>query len=189
MVHFCYQRDVGSVRVGCELQENELSKLTDCTKSARIDVARLNWGAPFVGADIIKRVGCITATNATVALGKWDASSREMSSQLPNLAKLRKVDHINGARIKSGAPIAGESDGEQTWCIATTNATVALCEWDTSSRKVSSKIPRGMSLKKVDLVDERGQRYQTKGKFGGSGRNSRSHSPGKDNHETARGSQ
>jgi hypothetical protein len=168
---------------------SRFSKRTDCTKSARIDVARLNWGAPFAGADIIERVGCITATNATVALGEWDASLREMSSQLPNLAKLRKVDHINGARIKSGAPIAGESDGEQTWCIAATNATVALCEWDTSSRKVSSKIPRAMSLKKVDLVDERGQRYQTKGKFGGSGRSSRSHSPGKDNHETARGSQ
>jgi hypothetical protein len=168
---------------------SKFSKVTDCTKSARIAVARLNWVAPFAGADIIKRVGGITATNATVALGEWDASLREMSSQLPNLAKLRKVDHINGARIKSGAPIAGESDGEQTWCIAATNATVALCEWDTSSRKVSSKIPRAMSLKKVDLVDERGQRYQTKGKFGGSGRSSRSHSPGKDNHETARGSQ
>jgi hypothetical protein len=152
-------------------------------------VARLNWGAPFAGADIIKRVGCITATNATVALGEWDASSREMSIQLPNLAKLRKIVRINGARIKSGAPIAGESDGEQTWCFTATNTTVALCEWDTSSRKVSSRISRVMSLKKIDLVDERGQRYQTKGKFGGSGRSSRSHSPGKDNHETARGSQ
>jgi len=60
-------------------------------------------------------VGCITATNATVALGEGDASSREMSSQLPNLAELRKIVRINGARIKSGAPIAGESDGEQTW--------------------------------------------------------------------------
>jgi hypothetical protein len=168
---------------------SRFSKLTDCTKSARIAVTRLNWGAPFAGADIIKRVGCITATNATVALGEWDASSREMSIQLPNLAKLRKIVRINGARIKSGAPIAGESDGEQTWGFTATNTTVALCEWDTSSRKVSSRISRVMSLKKVDLVDERGQRYQTKGKFGGSGRSSRSHSPGKDNHETARGSQ
>jgi len=168
---------------------SRLSKLTDCTKFARIAVARLNWGAPSAGADIIKRVGCITATNATVALGEWDASSREMSSQLPNLAKLRKIVRINGARIKSGAPIAGESDGEQTWCFTATNTTVALCEWDTSSRKVSSRISRAMSLKKVNLVDERGQRYQTKGKFGGSGRSSRSHSPGKDNHKTARGSQ
>ena len=134
-------------------------------------------------------MGGITATNVTVALCEWEASSREMSSQLPNLAKLRKIVRINGARIKSGAPIAGESDGEQTWCFTVTNTTVALCEWDTSSRKVSSRISRAMSLKKADLVDERGQRYQTKGKFGGSGRSSRSHSPGKDNHETARGSQ
>jgi hypothetical protein len=168
---------------------SKFSKVTDCTKSARIAVARLNWVAPFAGADIIKRVGGITATNATVALGEWDASLRELSSQLPNLAKLRKVVRIDGARIKSGAPIAGESDGEQTWCFTVTNTTVALCEWVTSSRKVSSSISRAMSLKKVDLVDERGQRYQTKGKFGGSGRSSRSHSPGKDNHETARGSQ
>jgi len=141
---------------------SKFSKFTDVIKFARIAVARLNWGAPLAGAD---------------------------NSKLPNLAKLRKIVRINGARIKSGAPIAGESDGEQTWGFTATNTTVALCEWDTSSRKVSSRISRAMSLKKVDLVDERGQRYQTKGKFGGSGRSSRSHSPGKDNHETARGSQ
>ena len=71
-------------------------------------VARLNWGAPFAGADIIKRVGGITATNATVALDEWDASLREMSSQLSNLAKLRKFVRIDGARTKSGAPMAGD---------------------------------------------------------------------------------
>ena len=112
-----------------------------------------------------------------------------MSSKLSNLTELRKFVRIDGTRINSGAPLAGSGDGEQTWCTGAFNATLAMCEWDASSRKVSSKLPRAMSLKKVDLIDERGQRYQTKGKFGGRGRISRSHSPGKDNHETARGPQ
>jgi hypothetical protein len=226
---------------------SKFSKFTDVTKFARIAVARLNWGAPLAGADNIKRMGCITATNATVALCEWDASLKEMSSKLPNLAELRKfvcIDgarinsgaplagvgdgeqmwctvainamlalcewdaslremsshlsnltelrksvRIDGARIHSGAPTAGAGDGEQKWCIAATDATLALSEWDASSRKVSSKLPRATSLKKVDLIDERGQRCQTKGKFGGNGRSSRSRSPGKDNHETARGPQ
>ena len=112
-----------------------------------------------------------------------------MSSKLSNLAELRTFARIDGTHINSGAPLAGVGEGEQMWCITATNATLALCEWDASSRKVSSKLPRGMSLKKVDLIDERGQRGQTKGKFGGNGRSSRSRSPGKDNHETARGPQ
>jgi hypothetical protein len=168
---------------------SKFSKFTDLTKFTHIAVARLNWGAPLAGADNIKRMGCISAPNATVALCECDVSLREMSSKLSNLEELRKFVRIDGAHINSGAPPAGEGDGEQTRCIAATNATVALCEWDASSRKVSSKISRAMSLKKVDLVDERGQRYQTKGKFGGNGRSSRSRSPGKDNHETARGPQ
>ena len=168
---------------------SKFSTFTDLTKLARIAVVRLNRGAPLAGADNIKRMGCIAATNATVALCEWDASLREMSSKLSNLEELRKFVRIDGAHINSGAPPAGEGDGEQTRCIAATNATVALCEWDASSRKVSSKISRAMSRKKVDLVDERGQRYQTKGKFGGNGRSSHSRSPGKDNHETVRGSQ
>ncbi len=107
---------------------SKFSKFTDLTKIARIAVARLNWGAPLAGADNIKWMGCITATNATVALGEWDASLREMSSKLSNLEELRTFVRIDGARINSGAPLAGAGDGEQKWCIAATNATLALCE-------------------------------------------------------------
>jgi hypothetical protein len=168
---------------------SKFSKFTDPTKFARTAVARLNWGASLAGADNIKRLGCITATHATIALCEWEASLREMSSKLSNLAKLRKFVRIDGARIYSGAPLAGAGDGEQTGRTAATTATLALCERDASSRKVSSKLPKATSLKKVDLIDERGRRYQTKGKFGGNGSSSRIHSPGKDNHETARGPQ
>ena len=168
---------------------SKFSKFTDLTKFARTAVAGLNWGAPLAGADNIRWMGRITATNATVARCEWVASLREMSSKLSNLSELRTFARIDGAHINSGAPLAGAGEGEQMWCITATNATLALCEWDASSRKVSSKLPRGMSLKKVDLIDERGQRGQTKGKFGGNGRSSRSRSPGKDNHETARGPQ
>jgi hypothetical protein len=121
---------------------SKFSKFTDRTKSVRSAFARLNWGAPFPGADNIKRVGCITATNATLALYEWDASLREMSSKLSNLPELRKFVRIDGDRINSGAPIVGTVDGEKMWCIAATNATLALCEWDTSSRKVSSKFSK-----------------------------------------------
>jgi hypothetical protein len=126
----------------------KFSKFTHRTKSARSAFARLNWGAPLAGADNIKRVGCITATNATVALCEWDASSKEMSSKLSNLAELRKFVRIDGARINSGAPMAGAGDGEKMWCIAATNATLALCEWDASSRKVSSKFSKFTDLTK-----------------------------------------
>ena len=53
---------------------SKLSKFTDLTKFAHIAFARLNWGAPLAGADNIKWMGCITVTNATVALCEWDAS-------------------------------------------------------------------------------------------------------------------
>jgi hypothetical protein len=170
---------------------SNFSKSTDLKKLARIAVARLNGGTPLPGADNIKRVGCITNTNATVALCEWDARLKEMSSKPSNLTELRKFVRIDSVQINSGSPLAGAGDGEQTWCTTVTNATVVLYEWDASSRRVSSKLPRARSLKKVDpfIVDERVQRYQTKGKFGGSGRNSRSRIPGKDNHETTRGSQ
>ena len=126
----------------------KLSKFTDLTKFARIAVARLNWGAPLVRADNIKRRGGITAANATVALCEWDASLREMSSKLSNLAELRNFVRIDGTRINTGAPIAGAGDGEKMWCIDATNATLALCEWGASSSKVSSKFSKFTDLTK-----------------------------------------
>jgi hypothetical protein len=125
---------------------SKFSKFTDLTNFARIAVARLNWGAPLAGTDNINRMGCITATNATVALCEWDASLREMSTQLSNLAEHRKFVRIDGAHINSGAPLTGSVDGEQMWCIVATNATLTLSEWDASSRKMSSKFSKFTDL-------------------------------------------
>ncbi len=97
-------------------------------------------------------MGGITATNATVSLDEWDASLREMSSQLSNLAELRKFVRIDGTRTKNGAPMVGAGDGEQTWCIASTIVTLALCEWDVSSRKLSSKISKFTDLTKFARI-------------------------------------
>jgi cation transport regulator ChaB len=105
---------------------SKLSKFTDPTKFARIAAARLNWGAPLAGADNIKRMGCITATDATIALCEWEASLREMSSNLSKLAELRKFVRIDGAHINSGAPLAGAGDSEQMRCTAAANATLAM---------------------------------------------------------------
>jgi hypothetical protein len=135
--------DTSSRKVG-----RKFSKFTDRTKSARSASSRLDWSAPLAGANNIKRVGCITATYAMVALCEWDTSLREMSSKLSNLAELRKFVRIDGSRINSGAPIAGAGDGVKMWCIVATNATLALCEWDARPRKVSSKFFKFTDLTK-----------------------------------------
>ena len=139
--------DVSSRRVS-----SNFPKSTDLTKFARIASVRLNWGTPFAGTDNIKWMGCITATNATLVLCEWDASLREMSNKLSDLTELRTFVRIDGARINSGAPLAGAGNDEQMSCTTATNATVARCEWDASSRKVSSNFAKFTDLTKFARI-------------------------------------
>jgi hypothetical protein len=97
-------------------------------------------------------MGVITTTIATVARCKWDASLKEMSSKLPTLEELRKLVRIDGTRINSGTTVVRSGEGEQMGGTDADNAKVALCEWDASSRKVSSNSPKFTDLTKFARI-------------------------------------
>ena len=113
---------------------------------------------------------CFTAAaNVTLTLCEWDTSVREVSSKISEFTDLKQFDRINSARINCGTPLVVGDHYEWICFTAVANVILTLCEWDTSFREVRNKLPRVMTLKKVDHIVERGKRYQTKGKFGGIG--------------------
>ncbi len=113
---------------------------------------------------------CFTGTaNVTLTLYEWDTNIREVIIKISELTDLKQFDRINSARINCGTPLVVGDHYEWICFTTVVNVILTLCKWDTSFREVRSKLPRVMTLKKVDHIDERGKRYQTKGKFGGIG--------------------
>jgi hypothetical protein len=118
-------------------------KQCDSFTLVRIDGARIKSGAPLAGAGEGEQMWCIAATNATLAMCEWDASSRKMSSRLSKLTDCTKFARIAVARLNWGAPSAGADIIKRVGCITATNATVALKKaaekWAAQKRKWLTK--------------------------------------------------